>query len=197
MVVCGIVGIYSRLKNPLAEIWREAPDHGLCATSVLKARATLAWGEAPGHRPSTNSVLKARAKRLIPHKLQPLNHSRNRLGSCDKQSNVNVVRNSANAHANVLGTVENRSQVGMHLASNRIPQEWPALLGTEYQMHQHIREGLRHWSEYSAGLQPAGCIATLTWGCAPGYVRSGLQPSLPSTSHQGTLSRRILDLSRG
>jgi hypothetical protein len=49
---------------------------------------------------------------------------------------------------------------------------------------KNVRKRLRHGSEYSAGLQPANMIPTLTWGSAPGYDRAGLQPAAPSPIKQ-------------
>jgi hypothetical protein len=47
---------------------------------------------------------------------------------------------------------------------------------------KNVRKGLRHGSEYSAGLQPVNLIPNLTWGVAPGYDRAGLQPAAPPGS---------------
>jgi hypothetical protein len=93
---------------------------------------------------------------------------------------VNVVRNSTCTHTNILGPIQQRSQICMHLAANAIPQKRLASLRTENQMHQYIRDRLRHGSEYSAGLQPAVSPHTMTWGVAPGYRSTALQaaPSL-------------------
>jgi hypothetical protein len=89
--------------------------------------------------------------------LELLNNLRHRLCPRNKQRNVNVVRNSSNPHASVIGTVEYRSQIRVHLTTDCIVQGRAPLLRTEHQMHQHIRDGLRHASEYSysAALQPA------------------------------------------
>jgi hypothetical protein len=108
--------------------------------------------------------------------LEPLYYLRDRFRTRNKQRNVNVVRNSANPHANILGPAEDRSQIRMHLAPDRIVQERTPLPRTEYQVYQHIGERLRHGSEYSAGLQPAMVFVTRTWGVAPGYDNAGLQP---------------------
>ena len=102
--------------------------------------------------------LPAKSRKLRPFRLDPLRRRnlhplhdfRHRLGACKQQPNVNVVGNSANPNADVLRMIENRSQIRMHLASDRITQKRPPLLRAEDQMHQHIRERLRHAHEYSA-----------------------------------------------
>lgn len=111
--------------------------------------------------------------------LQSLNYSRDRFGSSEEQRDVNVVGNAANPDTTAPRAIENRSEIGMHLRSNCVFQKRTPVLGAEYQVDKNIREGLRHGSEYSAGLQPANIIPTLTWGAAPGYDRAGLQPAAP------------------
>ena len=86
--------------------------------------------------------------------LQTLHDFRHRFVPCKKQRNVNVVGNTANANADIIRMIEDRSQDRMHLATNAVVQPRPALPGTEDKMHQHVRERLRHGNEYSAGLQP-------------------------------------------
>ena len=119
--------------------------------------------------------------------LQPLNYFRNRLGSCNKQYDVNVIRNSTHANANVVRAIENRSQVRMHLASNRIAQPRPPLLRTEHQMHQNVRERLRHGCEYSAGLQPAYVLPDPYLGLCPRLpIARTVGPQDTSTRAEGT-----------
>ena len=113
--------------------------------------------------------------------LQPLHQLRHGLRPREKQRNVNMVGNSANPHANILRT-NGRSHVRMHLASNRCGQQRPSPLRAEDQMHQHVGGRLRHANDYSAGLQPAPVTATTSWGDAPGYKTTGLQPARPQTS---------------
>jgi hypothetical protein len=148
--------------------------------------------------------LPAKSRKLRPFRLDPLrrrnlhplHQMRHRFVPCKQQRNVNVVGNSANPNADVLRMIENRSQIRMHLASDRFTQKRPPLLRAEDQMHQHIRERLRHGNKYNAGLQPAPSTAvisseapdmrsatvpaptarpTLAWGNAPG-------PCIPANS---------------
>jgi hypothetical protein len=118
--------------------------------------------------------------------LQSLHQLRQRFGTRNEHGNMNMIRNTPNTHANILRPIQHRSQISMHLGTNPIFQPRPSLLRTEHKMHEHIREGLRHASEYSAGLQPAYSAPTPTWGVAPGYRSSALQaaPSLHSTERQ-------------
>jgi hypothetical protein len=64
----------------------------------------------------------------------------------------------------------------MHLGPDCIIQKWTSVLGTKHQMHKNVRKGLGHGGEYNASLQPANETSNLTWGFAPGYKISGLQP---------------------
>jgi hypothetical protein len=64
----------------------------------------------------------------------------------------------------------------MHLGPDCILQKWTSIFGTENEMHKNVRKGLGHGGEYNASLQPAKVTSTLTWGFAPGYKISGLQP---------------------
>jgi hypothetical protein len=118
--------------------------------------------------------------------LQSLHQLRQRFGTRNEHGNMNMIRNTPNPHANILRPIQHGSQISMHLGTNPIFQPRPSLLRTEHKMHEHIREGLRHASEYSAGLQPAYSAPTPTWGVAPGYRSSALQaaPSLHSTERQ-------------
>jgi hypothetical protein len=43
-------------------------------------------------------------------------------------------------------------------------------------MHKNVRKRLGHDGEYNASFQPANATSNLTWGFAPGYKISGLQP---------------------
>jgi hypothetical protein len=69
----------------------------------------------------------------------------------------------------------------MHLGPDCIIQKWTSVLGTKNQMHKNVREGLRHEEEYNAGFQPANATSPQTWGFAPGYRISGLQPASVNT----------------
>jgi hypothetical protein len=89
---------------------------------------------------------------------------------------VDVIGNTANTNADIFRRIENRSQVGMHLGPDCIIQRWTSVLGTKNQMHKNVRKGLGHVGEYSASFQPANAASNLTWGFAPGYKISGLQP---------------------
>jgi hypothetical protein len=122
---------------------------------------------------------KLRALRLDPfgrRDLQSLDHSRNRFGSREEECDMNVIGNTANTNADIFRSIENRGQVGMHLGTDCIVQQWTPVLGTKHQMHKNVRKGLGHDGEYSASLQPANAMSTQTWGFAPGYSISGLQP---------------------
>jgi hypothetical protein len=61
------------------------------------------------------------------------------------------------------------------------------LLRAENQVHQHVRERLRHGSEYSAGLQPASVIVISSWDCAPGYTNADFQPACIRSNTQRQL----------
>jgi hypothetical protein len=65
----------------------------------------------------------------------------------------------------------------MHLGPDCIIQRRTWVFGTKHQMHKNVRKGLGHDGEYSASFQPANPASTLTWGFAPGYNISGLQPA--------------------
>lgn len=238
---------------------RDARKDG-CATSGLKARATLAWGEAPGCRSFARCGLKARAKCLVPYEtlvksdavlrehgthfclkvtpammcglvvdvlyqrrpvaqangkgrittlptelckfgtfgfdpfgggdFQAFRNARYRLRSRQKQGDMDVVVNAADAHADVFGVAQNRCQISVQFGPDRVGQQGPAVFCAEDDVHQHIGERLRHGGEYnvertvtarqtfSACLQPAIANAYLTWGVAPGYGSAGLQPAV-------------------
>ena len=88
-----------------------------------------------------------------------------------------MIGNTSNTHTTTAGAIENVRQITMHLDSNLIIQKRTPIFRAEDQMHKNIREGLRHGSEYNAGLQPANIDFTMTWGVAPGYDSAGLQPA--------------------
>jgi hypothetical protein len=89
---------------------------------------------------------------------------------------MNVIRNTANTNADIFRSIENRSQVRMHLGPDCVVQEWTSVFGTKHQMHKNVRKGLGHDGEYSASFQPADATSPLTWDFTPGYKISGLQP---------------------
>ena len=89
---------------------------------------------------------------------------------------MNVIGNTANTNADIFRSIENRGQVGMHLGTDCIIQQWTPVLGTKHQMHKNVRKGLGHDGEYNASFQPANATSPLTWDFAPGYSISGLQP---------------------
>ena len=122
---------------------------------------------------------KLRAFRLDPlgrRNLQSLDHSRNRFRSRKEERDVDVIGNTANTNADIFRSIENRGQVRMHLGPDCITQKWTSVLGTKNQMHKNVRKGLGHVGEYNASFQPASVMSNLTWGFAPGYKISGLQP---------------------
>jgi hypothetical protein len=108
--------------------------------------------------------------------LQSLDHSRNRFRSRKEQRDVNVIGNTANTNADIFRSIENRSQVRMHLGPDCIIQKWTSVLSAKNQMHKNVRKGLGHGGKYNASLQPANATSPMTWGFAPGYSISGLQP---------------------
>ena len=89
---------------------------------------------------------------------------------------MDVIGNTANTNADIFRSIENRGQVRMHLGPDCITQKWTSVLGTKNQMHKNVRKGLGHDGEYNASFQPANVMSNLTWGFAPGYKISGLQP---------------------
>jgi hypothetical protein len=127
---------------------------------------------------------KLRALRLNPfgrRNLQSLDHSRNRFRPRKEQCDMNMIGNTANTNADIFRSIENRSQVRMHLGPDCIIQRWTSVLGTKNQMHKNVRKGLGHDGEYSASSQLANATSNLTWGFAPGYKISGLQPGTVHT----------------
>ena len=108
--------------------------------------------------------------------LQSLDHSRNRFRPRKEERDVDVIGNTANTNADTFRSIENRSQIRMHLGPDCIIQKRTPVLGTENQMHKNVRKGLGHDGEYNASFQPANATSNLTWGFAPGYKISGLQP---------------------
>jgi hypothetical protein len=123
---------------------------------------------------------KLRTLRLNPlgrRDLQSLDNSRNRFRPRKEKCDVNMIGNTPNTNADVFRSIENRGQVGMHLGLDCIIQKWTSVLGTKHQMHKNVRKGLGHDGEYNASFQPANLTSTLTWGLAPGYKISGLQPA--------------------
>jgi hypothetical protein len=127
---------------------------------------------------------KFRALRLDPFRrrdLQSLDHSRNRFSPREEKRDMNVIGNTANTNADIFRSIENRGQVGLHLGPDYIIQKWTPVLGTKHKMHKNVRKGLGHKGEYNASFQPASATSNLTWGFAPGYETSGLQPgTLPT-----------------
>lgn len=127
---------------------------------------------------------KLRPFRLNPlrrRNLQPLDHLRHGLRPRDKQRNMDVITHPTHPHANILGP-NRRRQNRMHLASNSVAQKRPSPLRAEDQMHQYVRDRLRHATDYSADPQSAPVTATTSWGCAPGHPNAGLQPAMVQTS---------------
>ena len=112
--------------------------------------------------------------------LQSLHQLRHRLRPRDIQRDMDVITHSTYPHANILRP-NHRRQICVHLAADRVAQKRFAPLRAEDQMHQHVRERLRHDCKFSAGLQPAPVIATTSWGYAPGYKTAGLQPATAQT----------------
>jgi hypothetical protein len=108
--------------------------------------------------------------------LQSLDHSRNRFRSRKEERDMDVIGNTANTNADIFRSIEYRSQVRMHLGPDCIVQKWTSVLGTKHQMHKNVRKGLGHGGEYNASFQTANVTSTLTWGFAPRYKISGLQP---------------------
>ncbi len=94
---------------------------------------------------------------------------------------MDVIGNTANTNADIFRSIENRGQVGMHLGPDCIIQKWTSVFGTKHQMHKNVRKGLGHDGEYNASFQPANATSNLTWGFAPGYKISGLQPGTLQT----------------
>lgn len=108
--------------------------------------------------------------------LESLHQLRHRLCPRDEQRDMNVICNPANPHANVL-CPDRRCQNRMHLAPYLIRQPWPSRLRAENQMHQNIRQRLRHTRNSIADLQPAIVPSITPWDCAPGYNSAGRQPA--------------------
>src|SRR6266550_5797775 len=75
---------------------------------------------------------KLRAFRLDPlgrRNLQSLDHSRNRFRSRKEECDVDVIGNTANTNADIFRSIENRSQVRMHLGPDCFIQKWTPVLG--------------------------------------------------------------------
>jgi hypothetical protein len=138
---------------------------------VPDQRQSIAWPDRKRRIPALPSELrKLRSPGLDPlrrRNLQPLHHLRDRICARDKQRNVNMIGNSAHPYANILRPIQHRSKIQMHLATNRITEQRPALFRAEDQMHQHVGDRLRHASEYSAGLQPAALYLSYVLGLSP------------------------------
>jgi hypothetical protein len=123
---------------------------------------------------------KLRTLRLDPlgrRDLQSLDHSRSRFRPRKEKCDVNMIGNTANTNADIFRSIENRGQVGMHFGPDCIIQQWTPVLGTKHQMRKNVRKGLGHDGEYNASFQPANATSNRTWGFAPGYKISGLQPA--------------------
>ena len=145
-----------------------AQPHGKCRVSTLPSdlRELRRLGLDPFRR----------------RNLQPLHQLRHGLRSRDEQRNMDVIAHATHPHTNVLGP-DRRRQNRMHLAADRIRQQRPSALRAENQMHQNVRERLRHAPNYSADRQSAPVTTTTSWGDAPGYKTAGLQPALSPTSN--------------
>lgn len=107
---------------------------------------------------------------------QPAYQRRHRLCPGKEQCNVDMIGHAAHAYADILRSVHQRRQVRVHLASYAVLQHWPAIFRTEYKVDQDVRQRLRHTNNSSADLQSANMIPAATWGFAPGYLGTGLQP---------------------
>jgi hypothetical protein len=195
LIICGLKARAKRLipNKPLVElhpIFRKNDAHlGLKISPLMVCSLRI---DVPHQcRPITQAdrknriatlpaeLRKLRVLRLDPlgrRDLQTLDHSRNRFGPRKEERDVDVIGNTANTNADIFRSIENRSQVGMHLGPDCIIQKWTSVLGTKHQMHKNVRKGLGHDGEYNASFQPANETSNPTWGFAPGYSISGLQP---------------------
>ena len=99
--------------------------------------------------------------------LQPLHHTRHRLRPRQKHRHMHMVGHTARAHANVLRTIQNRRQIRMHLRAYAVVQQWPSILRTKHNVHQHIRERLRHRPHHRSDPQPSPSLKLRTWGAPP------------------------------
>ena len=164
--------------------------HGL-PVDITHQRGPIAQSNGERSIPALPSKLSElwplRLDPLRRRNLQPLYQTRYGLGSSKKHRQMHVIRNPTNTHTNILRTVEDRGEVRVHLRTDDVVEQWPTVFRAEDKMNQHIGKRLGHGRQYSAGLQPANHTCWDTWGDAPGYGRSGLQPSviepsaLPST----------------
>jgi hypothetical protein len=108
--------------------------------------------------------------------LHPLHQTRHRFRSSNKHGQMHMVRNPTYANANVLFAVQHRRKVRMHVRANAVAEQRQPSLRAEHDVYQNVRKRLRHGGQYSAGLQRATGACLTTWGAAPGYISTGLQP---------------------
>jgi hypothetical protein len=151
------------------------------------------------HRERRIPALPAELRKLRPLRLdpfgrrhlEPLHHSRDRFRPSNKQGNMDVVGDSTNPHANVFGAIEDRSQIRVHLRSDCIVQKRTPRLRTEYHVHQHIRERLRHGCEYSASLQPAMVSTHPDLGLCPRLpITRAFSPQTSTLTHRRSFNTR-------
>ena len=142
---------------------------------------------------------KLRTLRLDPlrrRNLQPLNNPSNRLSPPQKYRHMHMIGNPTDPHTNILRTVQNRRQISVHLHPYRITKQRATPLRAEHNMHQHLRDRLRHGGEFSVGLssrnrQP---LPTQRRCRQAGHRRGPSSRSSPSST--SCLPRRWLGLTR-
>ena len=115
--------------------------------------------------------------------LEAFHDLRDRFCPRQKQCDVNMVGDASNAYARMFRVTQNRDQVGVQFRPDGVRQPRTPVLGTEYSVHQHTSEGLRHASEYSshafsADLQSANVESPWTQSFALGWGSAGLQPAI-------------------
>ncbi len=77
---------------------------------------------------------------------------------------VHMIRNAACARAFAVIIANDGSEIGMETCA-RFPvlKEGRAVLRTEDDVDEEVRERLRHILNFETGFQPSGCIRPYTW----------------------------------
>lgn len=88
------------------------------------------------------------------------------------QSEMDMVRNSANTETFAFGITGNRGEICVKGRTHFRINERPAIFCAENQMNQNKGERLGHRQNYKSGLQPSHIMGHDTWGFTPGWYKA-------------------------
>ncbi len=159
------------LKIPLAVV-------RLLPLDVQNQRSRLRWtdGKCPIPALPRKRVNTLNLHPLRRSGLQLLHQLCQALRRMQTDGEMHMVGHTPDSKTIAFPIAHNCRKISMQPAPHILLQQWTAILRTEDDMDQHETQRLGHGGQYSSGLQPANCLRVETWGVAPGYGISGLQP---------------------